>query len=74
MEEIHEVIDFIGAAIPVFGGKDIGGNIMNAFVEGSQGDLLHAQIAAAVALKGAQAALFGPAAVAVEDEAEMVGH
>jgi len=71
IEEVHEIGDLFGAAVPVLGREHERRNMGHPPFEGRQTDRLQIVVPAAMPLERRQAARLRPAPVAVEDEGEM---
>src|SRR5262249_48774599 len=72
--EVHQVADLAGRPLPVLGGEREHRQVLQASFERSLDDVEQRLLAAVVALRPRQAALLGPAAVAVHDDGDVSGH
>ena len=70
-EDIHEMTDFFCAALEVFGRENVETDVFDAAIDDMFGELLEVFEAGVVALHASEAALFGPAAVAVNNDGDV---
>ena len=71
--EPHEEADLLGRAPPVLRGEGVGGQMRDAQLDGTGDDVEQRRLAGLVALRPGQAALVGPAPVAVHDDRHVPG-
>lgn len=70
-EDVHKVADFFGAALEVFGRKDVKTGNFDATIKDVIGEGFEVFEASVVALHTSEAALFGPATVAVNNNGDV---
>ena len=70
-EDIHEMADFFGAALEVFGRENVETDVFDAAIDDMFCELLEVFEAGVVALHASEAALFCPATVAVNNNGDM---
>ena len=70
-EDIHEVADFLGATLEVFGRKDVEAGDFNTAIEDMVGEFFKIFEASVMALHASEAALFRPAAIAVNNNGDV---
>ena len=72
--EVHEGLDLVFGAFPVFGAEGVEGEAFDAKAGTFGDDGADGFAALAVAVDAGQALAFGPAAVAVQDDGNVAGH
>ena len=70
-EQPHEIVDLVGGAVPVLGGKAEKGEIGNTHFCRAAHDIAHCLDTATMAGGAWQAARLGPASVAVHDDGDV---
>ena len=71
--EAHKPPNFVGRALPVFGGKRIGAQIGDTHLDGALDNIEESILATCVTLSAPKTALPGPTSVAVHDDGDVLG-